>query len=139
MKDTNKIKHENGKKIRCPEKDNTVNKKFGYPERGWIQLLILRHTYEKPLYGYDLMKILENTSRTTSKVKSGSMYTALRRMEEQGLLKSKWATSDLGPERRMYFPTKKGTEYLKNWLHVISDRIGVVDELINFYKDRFHE
>ncbi|HBI35558.1 MAG: Transcriptional regulator, PadR-like protein family [candidate division WWE3 bacterium GW2011_GWF2_41_45] len=137
----NNIQHKckNTDGVKCPAKSELVNKKFGYPERGWIQLLILKNIYDAPLYGYDLMKNLKTASTRTSKIKSGSMYTTLRRMEEQGLLKSKWDESDIGPARRTYFPTRKGKDYLKNWLRIINDRIGIVNDLIKFYKDSFHE
>jgi len=84
-----------------------------YPEQSWIQFLILRILYEKPMHGYRLMEEMEARSCGCHKSMSGSMYTLLRRMEEKGLIESAWEKVEGGPDRRVYKVTKFGAEVLQ--------------------------
>lgn len=109
----------------------------GYPEKRWIQFLILRVVCEKPTYGYQIIKDIEKISQGRHTIKSGTMYTTLRRMEKRGLLKSKWKKSKSGPNNREYEITKKGKKYLKNWLEMIIKRKKMMDKMEKFYKEYF--
>ncbi|MEM1539729.1 MAG: PadR family transcriptional regulator [Candidatus Bathyarchaeia archaeon] len=71
------------------------------PERGWIQFLIMRVLYEKPMHGYQLLEEIEERSCGCHRLEPGSMYTLLRRMEERGLLESQWEKVEGGPDRRV--------------------------------------
>jgi len=110
---------------------------FGYPERRWVQFLILRVVCEKQTYGYDLIKSIEEISQGRHKIKSGTMYTTLRRMEQENLLKSEWKENKSGPNSREYNITKKGEEFLKNWLEIIIKRKKMIDKMALFYKKKF--
>lgn len=111
----------------------------GYPERRWLQFLILMVISEKPTYGYNLIKSIEELSQGRHKIKSGTMYTTLRRMEEKGLLKSDWKESKSGPASREYKITNKGESYLKNWLEMIIERKRVMNKMVQFYYKHFKE
>ena len=109
-----------------------------YPERGWIQFLILRILYEKPSYGYHLLETLEEKSCGCHRLETGSIYTLLRRMEHRGLLESDWEHSETsGPERRVYRVTKMGTEALRSGLESIAKRKTMMDDLADFYRKNF--
>jgi len=109
-----------------------------YPERGWIQFLILRLLYEKPTYGYELIKALEKSGSGLHRLESGSIYTLLRRMEHRGLLESEWEHAETtGPDRRVYKVTKSGAEALKSGLESIVKRRTLMDDLTKFYKKNF--
>ncbi len=108
-----------------------------YPERGWIQFLILRLLYEKPSYGYQLIETLEEKSSGLHKVETGSIYTVLRRMERKGLLKSEWEETETKPDRRIYKVTKSGAEALKSGLQTIAKRKVLMDDLAKFYEKNF--
>jgi PadR family transcriptional regulator PadR len=109
-----------------------------YPERGWIQFLILRILYEKPTYGYQLLDELDIRSCGCHRLETGSIYTLLRRMEHRGLLESEWTRSETtGPGRRVYKVTEAGTEALKGGLESIAKRKTMMDDLTEFYKKHF--
>jgi len=110
------------------------NFKISYPEQGLLQLLVLKFIYESPTYGYDLIKKIGEISKNSMIIKSGTMYTTLRRMEKGGLIRSIWKESDLGPSKRLYELTPQGKRYLNKMLHNISNRIPIVQELLNFYR-----
>ncbi len=119
------------------QNNKNCHKGCGYPERRWLQFLILRVVCEKQTYGYDLIKSIEELSQGRHNVKSGTMYTTLRRMEEEGLLKSDWKKSTTGPDSREYCITKKGNSYLKNWLETILERKKMMDKMAEFYNKQY--
>jgi len=110
-----------------------------YPERGWIQFLIMRVLYEKPMHGYQLLEEIEERSHGCHKLEPGSIYTLLRRMEERGLLESKWEKVEGGPDRRVYRLTSKGIEALKMGLTSIVKRKKLFEDLVNFYHENFEK
>ncbi len=111
--------------------------KCGYPEKRWLQFLILRVVCEKQTYGYDLINSIEELSQGRHKIKSGTMYTTLKRMEQENLLKSEWKESKSGPDSREYKITKKGKKFLKTWLEMVIERKKMIDKMIEFYKNQF--
>jgi len=116
---------------------NSCHCGHGYPERGWIQFLMLRILYEKPMHGYQLLEEIEQKSGGFHKLEPGSIYTLLRRMEEKGLLESKWEKVEGGPDKRVYTVTKDGAEALKMGLKSIIERQALFDDLARFYKENF--
>lgn len=110
-----------------------------YPERGWIQFLMLRILYEKPMHGYKLLEEIEERSCGCHKLEPGSIYTLLRRMEEKGLLESKWEKVESGPDRRIYTLTNRGVEALRIGLRSIVKRKRLFDDLVNFYHKNFEK
>jgi len=110
-----------------------------YPERGWIQFLIMRVLYEKPMHGYQLLEEIEERSQGCHKLEPGSIYTLLRRMEERGLLESRWEKAEGGPDRRVYRLTGKGVEALKMGLASIVKRKRLFEDLVNFYHENFEK
>jgi len=120
----------------CNKKENCL-KGCGYPERRWLQFLILRVVCEKSTYGYDIIKSIEELSQGRHIIKSGTMYTTLRRMEKEDLLKSDWKESKSGPDSRVYQITKKGKDYLKNWLERVIERKKMMDKMAEFYEKYF--
>jgi len=110
-----------------------------YPERGWIQFLIMRILYEKPMHGYKLLEEIEERSCGCHKLEPGAIYTLLRRMEEKGLLKSKWEKIEGSLDRRVYSLTDKGVEALKMGLTSIVKRRKMFNDLIKFYHENFEK
>lgn len=110
-----------------------------YPERGWIQFLILRILYENPMHGYHLLEELERRSSGCHRLEPGSIYTILRRMEARGLLESKWERVETGPDRRIYKPTKAGSDALKEGLKTIVRRRALMDDLMAFFEKNFEK
>jgi len=121
----------------CQDNKCGRRKDCGYPERRWLQFLILRVVCEKPMHGYNIIKAIGEISQGRHKIKSGTMYTTLRRMEKEGLLKSTWKKSKSGPDSRDYSVTKKGEEYLKKWLETIIERKKMMDKMVEFYNKHF--
>ena len=69
-------------------------------------------------YGYQLIKEIGRKSGGFFHFKEGTVYPALRKLENEGLLKGEWQEMPSGQERRYYRITEKGKEVLKKKLAV---------------------
>lgn len=90
----------------------------------WL-LLLLR---EGATYGYNLRRELQGRGIRTD---PAAMYRMLRTCEEDGLVQSRWATSDEGPRRRMYRLTRKGRRALAELARVIAASRDVQDRFLS--------
>jgi DNA-binding PadR family transcriptional regulator len=109
-----------------------------FPERGWIQFLVLRLLYERPKHGYQLIGELESRGYVApGRFKTGSIYTILKRMEHRGLLSSEEGRSESGRPRKTYEVTPMGVEALKMGLRGVIRRKQVMDDLASFYREQF--
>jgi len=104
-----------------------------------IQLLILRILHERPSHGYQLMEELERITSEKYIPEPGAVYTLLRRMEERGLLASKWEKKDSKTDRRVYTLTEDGVRVLREGLEMVKKRKQLMDGLIKFYDANFGE
>ncbi len=75
--------------------------------------MVLKILLRKPgLHGYAIMTSIEEMSEGVLRVEEGSLYPALRRMEESGWLKAEWITRDAGRRARVYQLTAAGRKQL---------------------------
>lgn len=79
---------------------------------GTLELIVLQLLQAEPTNGYDLTLRIQATSRDTLNVNAGSLYPALYRLEQRGLLKASWATSDTGRRAKVYSVTAAGRKEL---------------------------
>ncbi len=111
-----------------------------FPERGWIQFLLLRLLDEEPMHGYQLMEELEDRGYVRSgRFETGSVYTILNRMEARGLLSSTKGTSEAGRVRRIYSITPAGRDALKRGLERIIRQKKVMDDLAEYYREHYQQ
>ena len=76
--------------------------------KGNIDYLLLSLIGEQPMYGYQIIKELEERSEGYFKFKEGTLYPALHRLERDGLIQGKWQMLLGGRQRRYYHITEKG-------------------------------
>jgi len=105
----------------------------------WIQLLILRILYETPLHGYALIERLNSFQAGRRPIKSGSLYTILRRMEKDDLLESVWDEESSRLNRRVYTLTEFGKQRLKEGRTMVENQIAILTEMKQFYDIHFVE
>ena len=77
-----------------------------------IDSLLLCLIGQQPMYGYQIIKELEDKSQGYFKFKEGTLYPALHRLEKTGLLTGKWEATSGGRQRRYYHITVKGSGIL---------------------------
>ena len=76
--------------------------------QGTLDLLILKVVALGPSHGYAIAQRLQQISRDVVQVPQGSLYPALHRLENRGLLVAEWKPSDTGREAKFYRLTAKG-------------------------------
>jgi PadR family transcriptional regulator PadR len=80
--------------------------------KGSTDSLLLCLINRQAMYGYQIIKVLETKSNGYFQFKEGTLYPALHRLEEAGLVKGRWQRLPGGQERRYYYMTEKGQEAL---------------------------
>jgi len=80
---------------------------------GALELLILTVLRRGPAHGYAIATVIQQMSDDVLRVETGSMYPALHRMCEAGLLKAEWTKSDVGRRARLYTLTRNGRRQLE--------------------------
>ena len=87
--------------------------------QGTLDLLILKILALGPVHGYAIAQRLQQVSRNVVQVPQGSLYPALHRLENRGLLASDWNATETGREAKFYRLTRKGRTHLDaetdNW------------------------
>ena len=104
-----------------------------------MQLLILRTLYLSPMHGYRLLGEVNKLLTGRKPMKTGSLYTILRRMEKSDLLESEWDEDSSRLDRRIYKPSKDGVEMLKDGRKRVEEQRRALDEMITFYNEHFKE
>lgn len=80
--------------------------------KGHLPTLVVAILAERPLHGYALCKEIGERSGNALKVGEGTLYPLLYRLEERGLLKSKWEKKGSGRPRKVYKVTRSGLRFL---------------------------
>ena len=87
--------------------------------RGTLDLLILKALSWGPAHGYTVAKWVEHASDDALALGEGTLYPALHRLEERGLVTSSWGMSENKRQAKFYSLTKRGRAQLdvelKNW------------------------
>ncbi len=78
--------------------------------QGTLDLLILKALTLGPLHGWGISKRIRQMSKEILEVNQGSLYPALHRLEDRGLIVSKWGISSEGRRARFYTLTPVGKE-----------------------------
>jgi DNA-binding PadR family transcriptional regulator len=84
--------------------------------KGAADTLVLATFVGREMYGYQVVKELEQRSEGFFRFKEGTLYPILHRLERQGLLAGRWQTMPNRSERRYYSLTPKGTRALSDKL-----------------------
>ena len=76
--------------------------------QGTLDLLILKSLLAGPRHGWGISKWIRELSRDVLQINQGSLYPALYRLEERGLIRADWGVSDEGRRARFYTLTALG-------------------------------
>ena len=99
--------------------------------QGTLEMLVLKIVALEPMHGYGIVGRIQQMSRDALQVRQGSLYPALYRMEERGLLASDWRTNESGHEAKYYTITKLGRQTLasetEGWKRLVG-AIGLILE-----------
>jgi PadR family transcriptional regulator, regulatory protein PadR len=90
------------------------------------QIIIVLQALHNEQYGYSLLQDLESKG---TPMEAGTLYPLLRRLESQGLLNSKWDTSEARP-RKFYKLSEVGVEVLSRLLLVWQQLVLDMDVIL---------
>ena len=76
--------------------------------------MILKIVALGPVHGYAIAQRLQQVSRDVVQVPQGSLYPALHRLENRGLLAADWKETETGREAKFYRLTRKGARAARN-------------------------
>jgi PadR family transcriptional regulator, regulatory protein PadR len=76
--------------------------------KGSIVPAVLALLRERPMYGYEMVKLVN--ARTNGKLqwREGTLYPALHKLEAQGWVSARWRDSEAGKSRKYYSITRSG-------------------------------
>jgi PadR family transcriptional regulator PadR len=97
--------------------------------QGTLDLLIMQVVALGPVHGYAIAQRLQQVSRDVVQVPQGSLYPALHRLENRGLLAADWKDTETGREAKFYRLTRKGRTQLEaeteSWRR-LAEAVGLV-------------
>ncbi|HEY4217400.1 MAG TPA: PadR family transcriptional regulator [Gemmatimonadaceae bacterium] len=81
--------------------------------QGTLSLLVLKTLAARgSLHGYAITSHIQTVSADMLRVEEGSLYPAMHRMEQDGLLRAEWGTTEKNRQARFYSLTAKGRKQL---------------------------
>jgi transcriptional regulator len=106
-----------------PDKHNVI--------QGTLDLMVLQ-TVETlgPLHGYAIAARLEQVSKGSLQLNMGTLYPALMRLEQRGLLKGAWGTTGSNRKARFYTLTTAGRRTLTRERNAWDHMAGIIHALI---------
>jgi len=99
--------------------------------RGTLDLLILKTLRAQPLHGWGISQRIQQVSEAFLQVGQGSLYPALQRLEQRGLIDSEWLRTEENRRARYYRLTAAGrralvreTESWRRYVHAVELILG---------------
>jgi PadR family transcriptional regulator, regulatory protein PadR len=99
--------------------------------QGTLDLLVLKTLAGGPMHGWGVSQKIHVLSEDVLQVNQGSLYPALHRLEQQGLIAAQWGASENNRQAKFYELTRAGRKQLaeetKNWERMA----GAVARILN--------
>ena len=87
--------------------------------QGTLDLLILKTLAHGSMHGWGISVRIQQVTREVLQVNQGSLYPALHRLEQQGLIAAEWGNSENNRQAKFYELTRNGRKQLaeetRNW------------------------
>lgn len=89
-------------------------------QKEFVVISELEHTLlslvvHRSLYGLEFQNAIQSATEGRRKLKFGSLYTTLNRMEKKGFVSSRWGDESNGPRRKYYDITPAGKSALQEY------------------------
>ncbi len=100
--------------------------------QGTLDLMVLR-TLESlgPLHGYAIAARLEQVSNGALQLNMGTLYPALMRLEQRGLVRGTWGTTETNRRARFYALTAAGRRQLARQRQAWDQMAGIIHKLLH--------
>src|SRR6202043_2166126 len=80
--------------------------------KGHLDMIVLAALADEPAHGYAVIQEIRHRSGGAFDLPEGTIYPALHRLEQSGLLSSRWTAGESGRQRRVYSLTRRGRRAL---------------------------
>ncbi len=105
--------------------------------QGTLDLMILKTLHALgPLHGFGVARRLEQVSEEVLRLNEGTVYTALLRLQQRGLICSDWGVSENHRKARYYAITRAGRRQLaretENWERIA----GVIGRVLQLEPEK---
>ena len=98
--------------------------------QGTLSILILKALLSGPNHGFGVARWIEGTTRDVVILEEGSLYPALRRLEDKGWVESQWGVSDNNRRAKFYTITAAGRTQLRTEAEVWMRYAGAVTRVL---------
>jgi len=100
--------------------------------QGTLDLMVLQ-TLDSlgPLHGYAIAARLEQVSSGALQLNMGTLYPALMRLEQRGLLRGNWGTTETNRKARFYSVTSAGRRQLAREKHAWDRMAGIIHTVLH--------
>ena len=99
--------------------------------QGTLDLLILKTLAGGPMHGWGVAQKIHVLSEDILQVNQGSLYPALHRLEQQGLITAEWGASENNRQAKFYELTKAGRKQLADETRNCERMAGAVARILN--------
>jgi transcriptional regulator len=98
--------------------------------QGTVGILILKALLAGPTHGYGVARWIETTTDDVLRLEEGSLYPALRRLEDRGWVTSEWGLSENNRRAKYYTLTGAGRAHLRAEAAVWLRYAGAVTQVL---------
>lgn len=98
--------------------------------RGYTDSIILGQLSQQDSYGYRIARAVSQQTGGALELKEATLYTAFKRLENSGCIRSYWGDEQSGARRRYYAITPEGRAKLKKDIEVWRETRAVLDGLM---------
>ncbi|MDQ3699110.1 MAG: PadR family transcriptional regulator [Gemmatimonadota bacterium] len=81
--------------------------------QGTLGIVILQALLWRPMHGYGIAAWVEERTDDVLRIEEGSLYPALRRLQDRGWVTSKWGLSENNRRAKFYVITAAGRAHLR--------------------------
>lgn len=107
--------------------------------RGHTETIILNILRKGDSYGYEITKFIKERSDSKLDIKDATIYTAFRRMEQEGYITTYWGDGVGGARRRYYSITPLGKKVYRARVKEWTEANAILKELIQGGDDNYAE
>ncbi|MBN1439731.1 MAG: helix-turn-helix transcriptional regulator [Anaerolineales bacterium] len=115
------------------EEKTTFDKEL---KRGTLEMILLQMISERQMYGYELVSTLESRGGSLFRLKEGTLYPVLYRLEKAGHIDARWETLERGVPRKYYRLTKSGAKFLEARVAEWKAFISAIERLMEREKNQ---
>jgi transcriptional regulator len=98
--------------------------------QGTLAILILKALINGSSHGYGIARWVESTTEDVLRIEEGSLYPALRRLEDNGWVTSEWGLSENNRRARYYTITRAGRSHLRSEATLWFRYAGAVSQVL---------